>query len=115
MFSFLLYDLIPPNALDKDGQRDPHKKMNPKFAQTYVLNIEDSTRIRSEEFSANLRAAYKQEILQRLEQVLSTNPYSRTFRKVGEIMREEEATHGELPHFRVCFFLQLLLFLFYCC
>lgn len=100
MFEFVLYDLIPPNALDAEGQRDPSKKMNPRFAQTYVLNIEDSTSIRSDEFPQILRAVYKQEILSRVEQLMAENPYSKTFRTIGEIMRDVEAKGEEVPHFR---------------
>ena len=93
-FSFLFSDLISP-----EGRR-------PTFAQVYTLTPEDACKLRKENLSNILKAKVKQEILQRLDELMRDNPFGKTFVTAGKMIEDaKEKNNGEVPHFQVIIFI----------
>uniref|UniRef100_A0A183C066 ATP-dependent DNA helicase n=1 Tax=Globodera pallida TaxID=36090 RepID=A0A183C066_GLOPA len=88
-FSFQFSDLIAPG-----GRR-------PTFAQVYTLTPEAAMNLRDENFDAKLSAPIKSEIVRKLEELMRTNPYGRTFETVGTKIEAAKTATGEIPRFQI--------------
>uniref|UniRef100_A0A914I9L9 Helitron helicase-like domain-containing protein n=1 Tax=Globodera rostochiensis TaxID=31243 RepID=A0A914I9L9_GLORO len=88
-FSFQFSDLIAPG-----GRR-------PTFAQVYTLTPEAAMNIRDDNLTIALSAPVKAEIVRKLEELMRTNPFGRTFETAGAKIEAAKSAAGEIPRFQI--------------